>query len=142
MLPLPPLPPAPRYEIRPPTPGEIEPARQFLSALGWAHRLGDPARFAALLAQSQRVEVAITPDGEIVGFARAITDGLSNGYLSMVAVAPVHRHQGLGRRLVQAVMGDEPGITWVLRAGRDEAAGFFARLGFESSSQAMERRRR
>jgi hypothetical protein len=39
-------------------------------------------------------------------------------------------------------MGDDENITWVLRAGRDEASLFFASLGFAASSVAMERLRR
>jgi len=85
-------------------------------------------------------EVAII-EGRIVGFARGITDGRSNGYLSMVVVAAIHRGQGIGRLLVEHAIGTHPEVTWVLRAGREGAAEFFAKLGFERSSVAMERRR-
>ena len=53
----------------------------------------------------------------MVGFARALCDGVSNGYLSMVAVAEDKRGLGIGRELVQRLTGDDPDITWVLRAG-------------------------
>lgn len=121
---------------------EIEPARLFLCANGWAQRVGDAEHFRKLIEASQRTAVAVDADGDIVGFARAITDGFSNGYLSMVAVAPAHRRQGLGRRLVEHVMGDSPDVTWVLRAGRDGAVGFFGALGFSVSTVAMEKLRR
>jgi ribosomal protein S18 acetylase RimI-like enzyme len=95
---------------------------------------------AALVAASQIAEVAVI-QGRVVGFVRGITDGLSNGYLSMVVVAPGHRGQGIGRRLVEHAIGTRPQLTWVLRAGREGASAFFARLGFEPSSIAIERRR-
>jgi GNAT superfamily N-acetyltransferase len=66
---------------------------------------------------------------------------LSNGYLSMVVVDDQHRRAGVGRALVEHVMGDNPEITWVLRAGREGAETFFASLGFETSVIAMERPR-
>ncbi|MGJ7484548.1 GNAT family N-acetyltransferase [Variovorax sp. LT2P21] len=60
----------------------------------------------------------------------------------MVIVAQQHRRQGIGQALVEGLIGSEPEITWVLRAGRTGAAEFFAKLGFSASSTAMERSRR
>ncbi len=125
-------------EIRDLQHSEIEMARQFLCAQGWAHRLGNEAAFERLVANTQRTAVAIV-DGKILGFARGITDGVSNGYLSMVAVAPEFRRKGIGRALVAHVIGHDENITWVLRAGRDEASAFFSSVGFAASSAAMER---
>jgi ribosomal protein S18 acetylase RimI-like enzyme len=119
---------------------DVELVRALLAANGWAGRVADAERFAALLANSQRTAVAVDSD-QIVGFARGITDGLSNGYLSMVVVAEAHRGQGVGRSLVEHVVGKGTDVTWVLRAGRDGAAAFFEKLGFSASSIAMERTR-
>jgi GNAT superfamily N-acetyltransferase len=119
---------------------EIEAARRLLAENGWAPRIGDPQKFRQLIANSQRAFVAVDGD-KVVGFARGICDEISNGHLSMVVVDPAHRRKGLGRALVGAVIGEEPGITWVLRAGRPEAVPFFAKLGFVSSTVAMERNR-
>ncbi|AOY95175.1 GNAT family N-acetyltransferase [Cupriavidus sp. USMAA2-4] len=127
-------------EIRNLVPADIEAARQLLAENGWAHRVNNPERFAQLVTNSQRVAVAVD-GGRIVGFARALCDGISDGYLSMVAVAPSHRRQGVGRALMRHVMGDDPDITWVLRAARSSEAAFFGQLGFTPSMVAMERRR-
>ena len=121
-------------------PVEVEPARQFLGQNGWSHRTGSSDHFAQLIEKSQRTAVALSGE-QIIGFARGITDGLSNGYLSMVVVDDQHRRAGVGRALVEHVMGDNPEITWVLRAGREGAEAFFASLGFETSVIAMERPR-
>jgi ribosomal protein S18 acetylase RimI-like enzyme len=110
-------------------------------ASGWAHRVGDVEQLGRLISASQQAIVAVA-DNEIVGFARAITDGISNGYLSMVVVAESYRRRGIGQALVERLVGSEPNITWVLRAGREGAAGFFAKLGFSTSTTAMERPRR
>jgi ribosomal protein S18 acetylase RimI-like enzyme len=127
--------------IRDLQPGDIAAAHALLAQHGWAQRIGSMERFTLLLERSQRIAVAVL-DGEVVGFARALTDGLSNGYLSMVLVAPEHRGRGVGGALVRHVTGDDPAITWVLRAGREGAAAFFERLGFRASALAMERLRR
>lgn len=114
---------------------------QLLCSNGWGHRIPDVGFLQALVAASQRALVA-SVDGRVVGFARALTDGLSNGYLSMVAVDSAYRGQGIGRALVEAIIGNDPQLTWVLRAGRSGAAPFFAKLGFVASTEAMERPRR
>ena len=119
---------------------EIEEARLLLCENGWGHRVADPDLFSQLVAKSQRALVAVEGH-RVIGFARAICDDLSNGYLSMVVVDAAHRRQGVGRALVRAVMGDNPCITWVLRAGRPEELPFFERLGFVPSKVAMERNR-
>jgi len=121
-------------------PAETQSVRQFLGQHGWGHRTGSSEHFARLIEHSQRTAVAVQ-GGQIIGFARGISDGLSNGYLSMVVVDDQHRRAGIGRALVEHIMGDNPDITWVLRAGREGAEAFFASLGFETSVIAMERPR-
>lgn len=127
--------------VRDVLPSEVESVRLFLGQNGWAHRTGSAEHFAQLIANSQRTAVAVK-DSRIIGFARGITDGLSNGYLSMVVVCGQHRREGIGRALVEHVMGENTDITWALRAGREGASDFFSSLGFETSTIAMERPRR
>lgn len=128
-------------EVRAIQPSEVSAAYELLRTCGWSHRLASLAEFEALLAASQRAVVAVQPGGRVVGFARAITDGLSNGYLSMVAVAPQCRGRGVGRSLVSHVTAGPSSMTWVVRTGREGASEFFARLGFRTSAVAMERAR-
>jgi ribosomal protein S18 acetylase RimI-like enzyme len=119
---------------------EISSAHELLAANGWHERVGSLQQFRSLVAASQVADVAVV-EGQVVGFVRAITDGQSNGYLSMLVVAPTHRGRGIGRCLVEQAMGTNPKVTWILRAGRDGASEFFSKLGFERSTLAMERRR-
>jgi len=90
-----------------------------------------------MLQNTDRTVVAL--DGSrIVGFARALCDEVSNGYISMVAVAVDKRGLGVGSELVRRLIKDDPEITWVLRAGRG-SGGFWERVGFQSSEIAMEK---
>lgn len=123
--------------FRPITHEDYEAIRQFLCDVGWQNRVSDPEKFKKLLEHSNRAVVAV--DGSrIVGFARALCDEVSNGYVSMVAVAEDKRGHGIGRELVQQLVKDDSGITWVLRAGRG-SSGFWEKVGFRSSEIAMER---
>lgn len=125
-------------QIRPILPEEIEPARLLLAANGWGPRVEDPAVFRELVARSHVALVAVE-HARVVGFLRAISDGLFNGYISMVVVDREHRGRGIGSALVQTAIGDNERMTWVLRAGRTGVSAFYEKLGFTASEVAMER---
>ncbi len=126
--------------IRPITRDEVEAARRLLADSGWTRKVEDAAKFEQLIERSQVALVAVH-EGKVVGFIRALTDGIFNGYISMVAVSKAHRGKGVGSALVREVMGTNQEITWVLRADRDGAPDFYKKLGFRLSQVAMERRR-
>lgn len=128
---------ATKMEFRATTPDDYEPVRQFLSEMGWHDRVADLGKFKAMMESTSRTVVAI--DGSrIVGFARALCDEVSNGYISMVGVAADKREQGIGSELVRQLMRKDAGITWVLRAGRG-SSGFWEGMGFKASEIAMEK---
>ena len=124
-------------EFRAATPEDYEAIRQFLAGVGWQHRVSDPERFRKMMEQTTRTVVA-WDDERVVAFARAVCDEVSNGYISMVAVAVHYRGRGIGRKLIERLIGDERSITWVLRAGHG-SRGFWEKIGFTASEVAMER---
>ena len=127
-------------EVRKLETGDYAAVHEFLARVGWAERVRDQQRFVAMLENASRAVVAVDGD-RVVGFARALCDEVSNGYISMVAVAEDCRLRGIGRRLVDALIAPDDGrITWVLRAGRGSEE-FWRRLGFSQSAIAMERLR-
>jgi N-acetylglutamate synthase-like GNAT family acetyltransferase len=123
---------------RPIEPEDYDKVRQLLTDVGWQQRVRDRNRFERMILGANRTIVAF--EGErVVGFARALFDGASNGYISTVAVAADKQRHGIGRELVKRLMEvDEPGkITWVLRSGRG-SEGFWEKMGFKKSATAME----
>jgi len=85
--------------------------------------------------------VASAHDGDrLIGFARAISDGATNGYISSVMVDPAYRRQGIARTMLQQIMGDKPTIRWVLHT-RKESSALYASLGFTPAPDMMWRQR-
>jgi predicted N-acetyltransferase YhbS len=120
---------------------EIDHVRQLLQECGWEHRLADLRRLEDLIARSQVALVAVDEEQRVIGFVRALSDGISNGYISMLAVSEPHRRKGVGAALIRECIGQDAGMTWVLRAGRPGLTAFYERFGFRTSSVAMERPR-
>jgi GNAT superfamily N-acetyltransferase len=118
---------------------EYEAVRLFMVEMGWDPRVQDKERFYKMLANADRTIVALDGD-RIVGFARALCDDVSNGYIGTVAVAPDMRGQGIGRHMIQHLTGDNPNIIWMLRAGHDSGP-FWEKMGFRHSEWGMERPR-
>ena len=73
-------------------------------------------------------------DGGQAGFARAVTDRATFAYLGDVFVVPDHQGNGLGKWLVETILGhpDLTGLRQLLLATRD-AHGLYARFGFTTS---------
>ena len=77
----------------------------------------------------------------LIGFCRAISDGVSNAYISSVMVAPEYRRRGVGREMLARLMADKDDIKFVLHT-RKEAIAFYAAVGFAPAIDMMIRDRR
>lgn len=69
-------------------------------------------------------------DAEMIGFARAASDGVAFAYLADVFVLPYHRGHGVGRALVTEMIDAGPGagFRWLLHTA--DAHGLYAEFGF------------
>ena len=80
---------------------------------------------------SWRVVGAYRADtGALVGFARAVSDGVSFAYLADVYLLAEHQGRGLGKRLLRAMIDDGPGrdFRWTLFTA--DAHGLYEQFGF------------
>jgi GNAT superfamily N-acetyltransferase len=80
-----------------------------------------------------------------VGFARAVSDGATVGYLADVYVLEPYRGRGLGLELVREIVerGPSSNVRWLLHTS--DAQGLYAKLGFTEGPPLyplMERGRR
>ena len=114
-----------RQEPRPST----DAIRALYAASPLRRPIEDPARITRMFAASNVVWGAY--DGErLVGVLRGWTDGGFDGYICDLAVHPGYQKAGVGRRLLDGVLGLDPGIQWVLLAS-PLAKDYYARVGWE-----------
>lgn len=95
----------------------------------------------AMIAGSRWIAHANDPAGRLVGFARAISDGVATAYLSTVMVDPDYRRRGIGRAMIERLVHGRDGIKFVLHTRKD-ATAFYAAIGFVPASDMMVRERR
>ncbi len=122
---------------------DLEAVWGFLSTQAYWARWRTVEDVRAQLADAWRVVGAYALDGGQVGFARAVSDGVSLAYLADVYVLPAHRGLGLGRAVVDEMVERGPGreFRWMLHTA--DAHRLYAAFGFElPDSTYLERRSR
>lgn len=109
---------------------DLEVVWAFLSQEAYWGRYRSRADVEQQVRGAWRVVGCYAADGALVGFCRAVSDGVALAYLADVFVLPEHRGRGLGQRLVQAMVEDGPGseFRWMLHT--KDAHELYARFGF------------
>jgi GNAT superfamily N-acetyltransferase len=121
---------------------DLDQLEALLLSAGWPERARPRERLAALVANARYV-VSAWDGARLVGFARAISDGVLNAYVTTVAVLPAWQGRGIGREIVRRIVEGEgkASIRWVLHA-RPELHEFYGRNGFEPAPDMLWRDRR
>ncbi|WP_449280791.1 GNAT family N-acetyltransferase [Leucobacter sp.] len=102
------------------------------AAVGWQSHFDDRVRAASL--EASLAGVVCVVDGEAVGMARAVGDGLQYAYVQDVIVHPDHDGGGIATALVERLielLRPAPGAElFVGLFASDEAVGVYESLGF------------
>lgn len=111
---------------------DLERAARLLRNTFWAADMTAPA-LATALRRSTAAGALHRPSGDLVGFARAIGDGVTFAYLTDVVVDEDHRGRGLARALSGALLA-HPALAdtphWALLASHARVGLLYQDLGF------------
>ena len=79
---------------------------------------------------------AFNPDGELIGFARALGDGASDCYIQDVTVRSDCRKQGIGQMMVKFLIAElrARSIDWIGLIATPGKENFYRQMGFEVMS--------
>jgi GNAT superfamily N-acetyltransferase len=102
--------------------------QRLLAQTDWAAQR-TPADLQTMLAGS--VWVGAWQDDRLVGFARAITDGVYRALLEDVVVDESLRGQGIGRALVETLLERLAPVQQILLVCGDHLIPFYGQFGFE-----------
>ena len=116
---------------RPIDPGEVI---GLYAAEGWWPERSS-SQLAAVLESGPAV--GAWAEDRLVGFARAVTDGVFRGYVEDVIVAPDARAAGIGRLLVDRLLHLLPATAVTSLFCAPSLTGFYTDSGFRPTEQAV-----
>jgi GNAT superfamily N-acetyltransferase len=110
---------------------------EFLSHEAYWGRWRSRADVERQIAGAWRVVGCYRHDGGLVGFARAVSDGVAVAYLADVFVVAAHRGHGLGGRLVRTMIDEGPGadFRWLLHTA--DAHDLYRPYGFAKPDHTL-----
>ena len=110
---------------------DVDAVWAFLSTDAYWGKSRTRADFEAQLASAWRVVgVYEAESGRLVGFARAISDGVAYAYLSDVFITSQARGKGLGKELVATMVDRGPGTRFRWSLHTSDAHGLYQQYGF------------
>lgn len=87
------------------------------------------------------VHVGAWRAGHLIGYARAVSDGVFRAFIEDVIVSSRYRGSGLGSRLVDTLLAELEGIQEVKLSCVPDLVPFYERFGFVAAGLVgMERR--
>jgi ribosomal protein S18 acetylase RimI-like enzyme len=118
-------------DIRPFEDGDAAGIARLSTTVQWPS-LTDPAVVRRVCTAPGAAAYVAAVEGEVVGWAQALGDGVLQSHLSFVAVHPDHRRRGIARLLVTATF--QATGTKRMDLITDSAQSFYERFGHKTMS--------
>ncbi len=108
---------------------DVDAIHRYISEESYWGR-GRSRRLVVATIEGSRRVMGLYLRGRQIGFARAVSDGVTVAYLADVYVLPDYRGRGLGVELVRAIVDGDgaPPVNWLLHTA--DAEGVYEKLGF------------
>jgi GNAT superfamily N-acetyltransferase len=108
---------------------DVDAVHRYLSEESYWAKGRSRERMERAIANSARV-VGLYTEGELVGFARVVSDGVQMAYLADVYVDSRHRGRGLGVELIREAVDNGPHADLLWMLGTLDAHELYERFGF------------
>ena len=97
--------------------------------MGWPNPPSPEAHLRILQGRAHFV-LAIAPEGQVIGWISAISDGVSCAYIPHLGVLPAYQGKGIGAELVRRMVEALKDLYMIDLACDRDVAGFYEKLGF------------
>jgi GNAT superfamily N-acetyltransferase len=97
--------------------------------MGWPNP-PSPEAHLRILQGSAHFVLAIAPEGQVIGWISAISDGVSCAYIPHLGVLPAYQGKGIGAELVRRMVEALKDLYMIDLACDRDVAGFYEKLGF------------
>ena len=91
--------------------------------------------------QGSDVVVLALSEGRVIGFATAITDGVSCAHIPHLEVLPEWQGKGVGSELMRRMLAKLETIRAIDLICDEDVRGFYERLGFKAGRGMLIRKR-
>lgn len=117
---------------------------ELFEKVGFPRR--DPERLKVALANTHRLiwirslkQSRVARLGQLLGFARATSDGALNATIWDVAVSPAWQRSGLGRAMIERLTHSlvQDGISTITLYAEPQVVGLYKKLGFVDDPQGI-----
>ncbi len=125
--------------IETPTRTDIDRLTELYRQAGWwTDEADNPSLVAGIVAGSHCFLVA-RQARTIIAMGRAISDRISDAYIQDVTVDPAFRRQGIGSRMVAALVArlEGDGIGWIGLIAERKTHPFYRPLGFSPMADSV-----
>lgn len=125
--------------IETPTRMDIDRLTELYRQAGWwTDEADNPSLVAGIVAGSHCFLVARQAK-TIIAMGRAISDRISDAYIQDVTVDPAFRRQGIGSRMVAALVArlEADGIGWIGLIAERKTHPFYRPLGFSPMADSL-----
>ena len=120
--------------ITDPNPEEIEQITVLYREAGWWDELDNGYHeLIRHIVSGSHCFLTVRDGNEIVGMGRAISDRVNDAYIHDVTVFPRFRHQGIGIRIVQEIVGRllHDNMRWIGLIAQNNTHALYRKIGFE-----------
>lgn len=119
------------YQITAENAPKVSELMELFSQTSWA-KTRSSAGIKSLLEKTE-LYIAIRDEGKLIGYGRALTDGVYRALIDDIVVDQKYRKKGLGGQIVSGLMEKLEGVEEIFLNTGNHLKGFYQKYGFEQA---------